>query len=266
MSSTPYYSGPIYGERQGQYEGTRRSEVLFQNAKKLDTEQFADLTVSRLFVGEFTTRVESVFTSVERKSSIVPRMPSQCFSFRAVTLNVEPFPHFAVPNFVDRDLGDSLLEWFETDAQWGTYNGDGFCVRESNLQLQLKELVSGSFSEYLSSEVARVFGAKLSNRVDVTAHRLSAPRHIGIHTDYGRTKQTHRLVVQINRGWKAEWGGLLLFLSSRAPGESTDQDRVFVPHHCCAMCFELSPRSFHAVSPISCGVRYTLCFAFYGQV
>ena len=202
----------------------------------------------------------------------MPKLPQQYFDFTGVTLSTDPFPHFALPNFADSDLGDTLLGWFEGAAQWATHNQDGFyesydlSLRESVLPPELLPLVAPDLTGYLKAEVARIFSATLSDRVDVTAHKLIPPYRIGIHTDYGETKQTHRLLIQINQGWKAERGGLLMFLSSKSPSELTDRDRLFIPHHRCAMCFEVSPRSFHAVSPVKDGNRYTLCFSFYGIV
>lgn len=201
----------------------------------------------------------------------MPNHPNQYFDFSRARLSTDPFPHFAVEDFADSGIGGALLRWFETDAPWATHNQAGFydsydlSLRESNLPTALTGLVLPSLTQRMRSEVARLFAADLSEKVDVTAHKLIPTYRIGIHTDYGETQQTHRLLVQINHGWKAEFGGLLMFLSSKAPTEISERDKLIVPHHCCGICFEVSQRSFHAVSPVKSSVRYTLCYSFYGN-
>ncbi|MEL0254191.1 MAG: 2OG-Fe(II) oxygenase, partial [Novosphingobium sp.] len=72
-------------------------------------------------------------------------------------------------------------------------------------------------------------------------------------------EETHRLLVQFNRGWPFENGGLLMtFASERAE----DLAEAFVPMHGSAFAFEISPRSFHAVSTIHNGERFTLVYTF----
>src|SRR5262245_61982977 len=130
--------------------------------------------------------------------------PGDYFDFRRATLTGKPFPHFAVSRFVDVSLAADLLAWFETDAPWSPHNEEGFyqsydlCLRGSDLPARLEGLVSRALTEYVRSEVSRVFDAQLSERVDVTAHKLIPSYQIGIHTDHGDTQQTHRLLVQIN--------------------------------------------------------------------
>jgi len=192
-----------------------------------------------------------------------------CFDFGPATIDRLPFPHFSVSNFASEELGQNLLNWFESDAIWKTHNQDGFyesydlSLRDSRLPLELECLVQPLLIDDLRGKVAALFRARLDERVDVTAHKLVPSYRIGIHTDFGETNQTHRLLIQFNRGWRTEMGGLLLFLSSKVPSQITGDDRVFVPYHRRAICFEVSNRSFHAVTPVNDGERFTLCFSFY---
>ena len=67
------------------------------------------------------------------------------------------------------------------------------------------------------------------------------------------------MLVQLNRGWDDANGGILmLFAGSRAE----DVERMVRPTHASAVSFEISPTSFHAVSTIHSGERYTLVYSF----
>jgi hypothetical protein len=72
-------------------------------------------------------------------------------------------------------------------------------------------------------------------------------------------EESHRLLIQINEGWEASQGGLLMLLGSAEP-ESVQS--VLLPVHGSGFAFEISPKSFHAVSSIITGERYTLVYTF----
>jgi Rps23 Pro-64 3,4-dihydroxylase Tpa1-like proline 4-hydroxylase len=95
--------------------------------------------------------------------------------------------------------------------------------------------------------------------VEVTAHKLLPGQTIRIHNDYVEGGESHRLLIQLNRGWTDSQGGLLmLFDSSRID----DVRRVIRPLHASATAFAISAKSFHAVSTIRGGERYTLVYSF----
>lgn len=192
------------------------------------------------------------------------------FSKLDLTLKQIPFRHVAAADFLDHALAEQLLDWFEDEQIWSPHNADGFYetydldLRGSKLPSSLQCLLSSPLIDLLTDRIGEAFGVPLRDWVDVTAHKLITGQKIGIHTDYGETAQTHRLLVQINTGWRMEFGGLLLLLSSRTPEKFASEDRAYVPHHRSAVGFEISPRSYHAVTPVTTSAsRYTLCFSFY---
>jgi Rps23 Pro-64 3,4-dihydroxylase Tpa1-like proline 4-hydroxylase len=95
---------------------------------------------------------------------------------------------------------------------------------------------------------------------EVTAHKLVPGQTIRVHNDHRPKGETHRLLIQLNRGWADEQGGLLLLFGSAA---ADDVRRILRPTHRSAMAFEISPQSFHAVSTIQRGERYTLVYSFH---
>jgi hypothetical protein len=67
-------------------------------------------------------------------------------------------------------------------------------------------------------------------------------------------------LIQLNRGWDEANGGLLMLF--RGP-EVEALDQIVPPTSRSAFGFEISNSSFHAVSQVHQGDRYTLVFSFY---
>jgi Rps23 Pro-64 3,4-dihydroxylase Tpa1-like proline 4-hydroxylase len=112
----------------------------------------------------------------------------------------------------------------------------------------------------LREELEKSFSTKLAQRVDLTAHKLIPGQRIRIHNDYIPGEESHRILIQLNRGWNEENGGILMFFAS---DNASDVQDAFLPTHNTSVAFEISPRSFHAVSAINSGERYTLVISFY---
>ncbi len=179
-----------------------------------------------------------------------------------------PYPHFVVPGFLPSAEGRRLLDWLEKDAKWGfrsindfyeTYDLD---LRHFDLPASLSFLTEMRFHEWLRSYFGSAFNCGLDSWVDVTAQKMVTGQKIKLHTDYGEYGQSHRLLIQINRGWTIECGGLLMLFDEEFPTEVTNRHRYYNPEHCAGIGFEISPTSYHAVSQVLSGTRYTLCFSF----
>lgn len=94
---------------------------------------------------------------------------------------------------------------------------------------------------------------------EINAHKLVGGQTIRIHNDFIGGEETHRVLLQINRGWDDAMGGMLmLFAGPRVE----DVARMVRPTHASATSFEISPTSFHAVSTIHAGERYTIVYSF----
>ncbi|WP_292625538.1 cyclophane-containing peptide 2OG-Fe(II) oxygenase YhhC [Mesorhizobium sp.] len=99
--------------------------------------------------------------------------------------------------------------------------------------------------------------------VEVTAHRMVVGQTIRIHNDFRLGGETHRILVQLNRGWADDQGGLLMLFGS---GDADDVRRVIRPVHGSGLGFNISKSSFHAVSTINVGERFTLVYSFREKV
>lgn len=180
---------------------------------------------------------------------------------------VEPFPYFTAFEGFGEGVSAAILEWLETEAPWNLVETDFYEQYELSLwgvpkPQRLEFLTGRPFLDDLRSKVERIFGAQLGERIDCTAHRLVPGQRIRIHNDFIPGGETHRVLVQLNRGWHDDQGGFLMFFNSEDP---SDVHRVFSPLHNSVVGFAISETSNHAVSTIHGGERFTLVFSFYGR-
>jgi len=177
----------------------------------------------------------------------------------------EPFPYFTAVEGFGGGVSAAILEWLETEAPWALVETDFYEQYEISLWAvptppHLEFLTGQPFLNEIRSKVERIFGAKFQERIDCTAHKLVPGQRIRIHNDFIPGEETHRVLVQLNRGWHDDQGGFLMFFNSDNP---SDVHRVFSPVHDSVVGFAISEISNHAVSTIHGGERFTLVFSFY---
>jgi len=193
--------------------------------------------------------------------------PAADLAFSPFKVFSEPFP-YAITTRVFRDeISYAILEWLQCEAPWKLVETDfyeqfEFSFVDANPPSHLRFIGERLFIISLKAEIEKLFGIRLADRVDVTAHRLIEGQRIRIHNDYISGGETHRLLIQLNHGWKDEDGGLLLFFNSPDP---SDIYKVFRPVHNTAMAFSISPDSNHAVTTIHGSERFTLVYSFYQE-
>ena len=191
------------------------------------------------------------------------------FDFPSVRVEHTPFSHFSVTNFCNSTFATRLLKWFESEADWKPRRMENFYVysdinlRTSELPRALAFLIDEVFLAQLRHEVGKSFSTKLEGFVDVTAHRLGEGDRIRAHSDFVTLRFTHRLLLQVNRGWKPGNGGVLNLLDRDPHTDSRPRIRAIVPQHRSGFAFEVSEKSFHKVTRVREGERYTLLFSFY---
>jgi hypothetical protein len=184
-------------------------------------------------------------------------------------LKTEPFAHFALRDCLDPLLAEELLAWFETDAVWktegipGCYELGKVDLMKIRLPPKLAVLQSEVLLDNIKCQLNRIFGKRRSGKIRVAAHRLTRSLKIGVHTDVERKmKLRMRLMIQLNRGWNIRKGGLLVLLpAERDPEDVADRRVIYTPRHRSAVAFEISPRSFHEVTPVAKGARFTLRYS-----
>lgn len=164
-------------------------------------------------------------------------------------------------------FGERLLDWFESGAPWhlkvaSFYEQYEFSLLDADLPTEIGALCDADTLCYLRREVGGLFQTRLADPVDVTAHQLVPGQRIRIHNDFIPGRETHRLLLQLNRDWSEECGGMLLLFQRPEPEAVT---RMIWPTSCSALAFAISPKSHHAVSTVHKGQRFTLVYSFYEQ-
>lgn len=176
----------------------------------------------------------------------------------------EPFSHTSMPAAIESDLANATLQWMETNAPWklriaSFYEQWELHIDPKKVPAGLSPLVSSAPLGGLVNRMLEPLAEHELELNEITAHKLVSGQTIRIHNDYLEGRESHRLLVQLNRNWTDSQGGFLMLFGSADP---SDIRRVIRPLHGSAFAFAISPRSFHAVSQIQGGERYTLVYSF----
>ena len=187
--------------------------------------------------------------------------------FTGIEVCNEPFDYFILPEAFSEKESLLTLNWFETEAPWKLVKADFYTQYEFDFEsMKLPEKISflnqRGFLNHLIEQFEDIFSVKLAKQVDITAHKLVKGQTIRLHNDYILGQETHRLLIQLNRNWQDENGGLLIFFNSSDP---KDIHRVIRPVHNSSAGFAISLKSNHAVTTIHNGERYTLVYSFYAS-
>ena len=195
-----------------------------------------------------------------------PPLTTMFPEFGSVDFNKLPFEHFT-GHCMQLDAYPEWLEWFETSAPWKLtmtdfYEQYEFSLLNTRLASTMRHLACLETLASLRSQMSRCFQQSLSDRVDVTAHKLIAKQTIRIHNDFIPGGESHRLLLQLNRGWEPKQGGYLMFFGGPEP-ESIN--KIVEPQHGSIQAFAISPESYHAVSTVHGGERFTVVYSFFAD-
>lgn len=184
---------------------------------------------------------------------------------RSKVLELTPFRYGLIAACMEQSRANAMLEWLENEAPWKLRVADFYEQHEFSFDdVVLPDAIADAFSpssrQELRQYMEEIFGVELSTQIDITAHLLTHGQRIKIHNDFIPGEESHRLLIQLNRGWKDDNGGLLVFFNSDDP---SDVHRVLRPIHNTGVVFEISESSLHAVTPIQAGDRYTLVLSFF---
>lgn len=180
-------------------------------------------------------------------------------------MNTEPFAHVKIDGILDPDDANAALDWLRTAAPWNLriesfYEQHEFSLLTHRPPGQLEALVEGAFLDRVQELLQRTLSPNRQLAlVDVSAHRLTSGQTIRVHNDYLGQDETHRLLIQLNTGWSIENGGLLMLFSGPKP---ENLSHVVMPTHGSGFAFEISRHSFHAVSTVNAGERFTIVYTF----
>jgi Rps23 Pro-64 3,4-dihydroxylase Tpa1-like proline 4-hydroxylase len=178
-----------------------------------------------------------------------------------------PFDYFTSPEAFQPEVAALILDWLELRAPWKLVIADfyeqyEFSFWNVELPSELVFLTQARLVTTLRERLQKIFNVRLSRKVDIAAHKLIPGQRIRLHNDFIAGHETHRLLIQLNRRWTDDHGGLLMLFNSPEP---SDIHKIFRPLHNTALAFAVSPQSNHAVSKITAEHRFTLVYSFFAE-
>ena len=149
----------------------------------------------------------------------------------------------------------ALEQLFSQDREWQHQDGVFYRCSLSDVT----EIIPATFQAEILARMREITGLPLVNRVLVTAQRMQPGQVIGIHSDRPLLGyEIARLVVQLNKQWQAEHGGVLELFSS-PEGEAVFRVN---PEYNKAFGFLLHADSYHGVTEVT-HPRQTVVFNFW---
>lgn len=185
-----------------------------------------------------------------------------CLNFEHSDIQELPFKHCAIDDILNNGLEYIIHDWFERTAEWRLTEMDFYTQFEFSLfDVQLPEelscLVSEDTLEQIKSEFCKIFGLPNYEIVGITAHKLVGGHKIGVHNDFIGNEETHRLLIQINPEWLDDNGGFLMLFNSQ---DYQDLNKIVRPLLNTGFGFEITDKSYHAVSTVYNYSRYTIVY------
>jgi 2OG-Fe(II) oxygenase superfamily len=186
------------------------------------------------------------------------------FNLRRRVAADAPFRYATFRYCLSPATADRVLTWFETSAPWKHVTTDFYeqyefsCWDTTDPVAEL--LRSDTLLSALRRELSDLFGRELRPDATVVAHRLLPGHRIEIHNDHLEDGETHRFVVQLNRGLRDADGGFFMLFNSRDPSDVHD---ILRPSSRSGFAFEISPDSYHAISQMHGNVRYSVVYSFF---
>lgn len=187
------------------------------------------------------------------------------------SIGVVPYPHFSIPDFLPSSLADRLLTWLEAQSDWNLFQVENFYsvynfdVLSREIPSDLGLLTSDQALAQLRAIMSENFGCRIDEtRVNIEAQKMVAGQCIGIHSDFGgANRKACRLLIHLNRGWDVSQGGVYMLLGEEHAEHISSRDRFYLPQHNCAFGFLISENSYHAVSEVEAGERFSIVYSFY---
>lgn len=173
------------------------------------------------------------------------------------THHQDPFPFFAVDAAFSEEQCATLEQLFSPDSEW--QHRDGAFYRCSLRDVTAE--IPATFHAELLARMREITGLPLIKRFMVTAQRMLPGHVIGIHSDRPLLGyEIARLVVQLNKHWQTEHGGLLELFAS------PEGEAVFSmnPEYNKAFGFLLHAESYHGVTEVT-QPRQTVVFNFWHE-
>ena len=173
----------------------------------------------------------------------------------------EPFRHTWIPRLYPKNSNDRILEWLEQDHPWeftetSFYQQFEFSLKDISPPADLEFVAAKDTLSAIGIWLEKTFDVPKLESVDVVAHLLERGHGIGVHNDYQKDGEILRLLLQLSRNVE---GGITALCRN---GCRDSVQRIIKPVHGTAIAFAISSASYHAVSKVRNGQRFTLVYSF----
>lgn len=199
-----------------------------------------------------------------REQSPSDRTLAVRFDLSTGRLLESPFRYATFRHCLEQPHAEDIMRWFEGEAPWRHAETDFYEQYEFSCWNSAHPVAAALTGDQLlgglRDDMSALFGVNFRPDTSVVAHRLMPGHRIGIHNDYLVGEETHRFVVQLNRGLSDADGGFFMLFNSSDP---SDIHRVLRPASLSGFAFEISPTSHHAISQLHSNVRYSLVYSFF---
>ena len=173
-----------------------------------------------------------------------------------------PYPHLRMHPVLHPDDAARVLRWLQLSNSWrremrSFSSHDSFALTPDIVPTEADPAVSPNLLRVLRNVLQSRLGVTLKSYSLIEAHRSIKQDHIGLHTDEGVNEV--RVTLNLNSGWTESHGGIL----SLQDRPVHPRKRIaYCPVHNSATAFCTTETSYHQVSPIKVGLRYTLLYRF----
>ncbi|HJP90485.1 MAG TPA: 2OG-Fe(II) oxygenase [Pyrinomonadaceae bacterium] len=182
--------------------------------------------------------------------------------------NAQPYPHIFIPQVFEPAFAEAIMH--ESEGLAWTLSATEFYDQyevslidnehpfDSTALDSLREVaLSPSFAELISAITGQT-GLKIS---DVACHRSTPGQQIGIHNDFYPRGEVCRFTIHLNPDWQINEGGMFVTFAS---ADRATVSAAYLPSMNSALLFEISPKSFHAVTAVTGErPRYSIVLSFY---
>lgn len=173
----------------------------------------------------------------------------------------EPYPHSWIAQLFPSDANREMRSWLHTCDCWehtvtDFYEQYEFSLQSTKLPASLEFFTDDEATAAMTDWMVSTFEAPELVVSDVVVHCLHPGHKIGIHNDHIEGGETHRLLIQLSDDLVG--GDLLMFKEM----DSRSLRRIIKPMFGTAYAFAISTDSYHAVSKVENGRRYSLIYSF----
>ena len=198
-------------------------------------------------------------------------MPNEMVRASGRFAAAEGFRRFVFDKFLESNFAMGCLHDIERVAAWNRvetefYSQDEYILgKEGDRDMggSLTRLMRTFSSIEMRSWIARAIGCIVAVPPTAVAHRLRRGDYIGFHNDYRKDGEMIRLVLMLGNGNNE--GGVFVAMGGNDAGNGNEALEAVFQEHNRLLAFCVSRRSYHLVTEVNEGDRYSVVFSYHPE-